>query len=118
MYWGAANVHLDGIVFYAVVEATTTMNLYKAGEIDAMLNHFVPASWLDLIAPMKDYMDAPEATIEYWQFNCTRPPTNDVRVRKALNMCLDKKALGAWRRVKALTAIPPEGKIPAYPQPT
>ncbi len=117
MYWDAANVHLDGIVFYAVVEATTTMNLYKAGEIDAMLNHYVPASWLDLIAPMKDYMDAPEATIEYWQFNCTRPPTNDVRVRKALNMGLDKKALGAWRRVKALTAITPEGMFPGYPQP-
>ena len=117
MYWDAANVHLDGIVFYAVVEATTTMNLYKAGEIDAMLNHYVPASWLDMIAPMKDYMDAPEATIEYWQFNCKRPPTNDVRVRKALNMGLDKKALGAWRHAKPLTAITPEGMFPGYPQP-
>lgn len=117
MYWDAANVHLDGIIFYAVVEATTTMNLYKAGEIDAMLNHYVPASWLDMIAPMKDYMDAPEATIEYYQFNCKRPPTNDVRVRKALNMGLDKKALGAWRHSKPLTAITPEGMFPGYPQP-
>jgi oligopeptide transport system substrate-binding protein len=117
MYWDAANVHLDGIVFYAVVEATTMMNLYKAGEIDAMYNHIVPASWLDMIAPMKDYMDAPEATIEYWQFNCKRPPTNDVRVRKALNMGLDKKALGAWRHVQPLTAITPGGMFPGYPQP-
>jgi oligopeptide transport system substrate-binding protein len=93
------------------------MNLYKAGEIDAFLNHMVPASWLDMIAPMKDYMDAPEATIEYWQFNCKRPPTNDVRVRKALNMGLDKKALGAWRHAKPLTAITPEGMFPGYPQP-
>ena len=116
-YWDAANVHLDGIVFYAVVDNTTMMNLYKAGEIDAMLNHAVPAAWLDMIAPMKDYMDAPEATIEYYQFNCKRPPTNDVRVRKALNMGLDKKALGAWRHSKPLTAITPEGMFPGYPQP-
>jgi len=117
MYWDAPNVHLDGIVFYAVVENTTMMNLYKAGEIDAFLNHAVPASWLDMIAPMKDYMDAPEAVIEYYQFNCKRPPTSDVRVRKALHMGLDKKALAAWRHTKPLTAITPEGMFPGYPQP-
>src|SRR5882762_9744531 len=117
MYWDAANVHLDGIVFYAVVDGTTMMNLYKAGEIDAMLNHAVPAAWLDMIAPMKDYMDAPEATIEYYQFNCKRPPTSDVRIRKALNMGVDKKALGAWRHSQPLTAITPEGMFPGYPQP-
>ena len=117
MYWDAANVHLDGIIFYAVVESTTMMNLYKAGEIDAMQNHAVPAAWLDMIAPMKDYMDAPEATIEYYQFNCKRPPTSDVRVRKALNMGLDKKALALWRHSKPLTAITPEGMFPGYPQP-
>ena len=117
MYWDAATVHLDGIVFYAVVDGTTMMNLYKAGEIDAMLNHAVPAAWLDMIAPMKDYMDAPEATIEYYQFNCKRPPTSDVRIRKALNMSVDKTALGAWRHSKPLTAITPEGMFPGYPQP-
>jgi oligopeptide transport system substrate-binding protein len=65
----------------------------------------------------KDYMDAPEAGIEYYQFNCKRPPTNDVRVRKALNMSVDKNALGAWRHQKALTAITPDGMFPGYPQP-
>lgn len=117
MYWDAGTVKLDGIVFYLVVESSTIMNLYKAGEIDAMLNHNVQAPWLDLIAPYKDYMDAPEATIEYYQFNCTRPPTNDVRVRKALNMSVDKQAVGTWRHAKPLTAITPEGMFPGYPQP-
>jgi oligopeptide transport system substrate-binding protein len=117
MYWDAGNVKLDGIVFYLVVESSTIMNLYKAGEIDAMLNHNVQAPWLDLIEPYKDYMDAPEATIEYYQFNCTRAPTSDVRVRKALNMSIDKKAVAAWRHAKPLTAITPEGMFPGYPQP-
>jgi oligopeptide transport system substrate-binding protein len=117
MYWDAANVKLDEIIFYAVVESSTIMNLYKAGEIDAMLNHTVQAPWVDSIAPYKDYMDAPEATIEYYQFNCTRGPTSDVRVRKALNMSIDKVAVGAWRHAKPLTAITPEGMFPGYPQP-
>jgi oligopeptide transport system substrate-binding protein len=117
MYWDSANVRLDGIEFYAVVESSTIMSLYKAGEIDAMLNHNVQAPWLDTIASYKDYMDAPEATIEYYLFNCTRPPTNDVRVRKALNMGLDKQAVGTWRHQKALTSITPEGMFPGYPQP-
>lgn len=117
MYWDAAQVRLDGIIFYAVVEGSTIMNLYKAGEIDAMLNHTVQAAWLDTIAPYKDYMDAPEATTEYYLFNCSRPPTNDVRVRKALNMSVDKKAVGAWRHQMPLTSITPEGMFPGYPQP-
>jgi oligopeptide transport system substrate-binding protein len=117
MYWDTGSVKLDGIVFYAVVESSTIMNLYKAGEIDAMLNHNVQAAWLDTMAPFKDYMDAPEAGIEFYQFNCTRPPTNDVRVRKALNMSVDKKAVAAWRHVTPLTAITPEGAFPGYPQP-
>jgi ABC-type oligopeptide transport system substrate-binding subunit len=117
MYWDTANVKLEGIVFYTVVEGSTIMNLYKAGEIDATQNHAVLAAWLDMIAPFKDYMDAPEAAIEFYQFNCTRPPTNDVRVRKALNMSVDKKAVGAWRHAKPLTGITPEGMFPGYPQP-
>ena len=116
-YRDAASVKLEGIIFLSVVDIATMMNLYKAGEIDAMYNHTVPAQWLDTIAPMKDYMDAPEAAIEYYLFNCKRPPTNDVRVRKALNMGIDKVAFAAWRHSKPLTGITPEGMFPGYPAP-
>lgn len=117
MYWDAAAVKLDSITFFALDDNTTIMNLYKAGEIDGMLNHSVPAPWLDLIQPMKDFMDAPEAAIEFYIFNTTNGPTKDVRVRKALNMAIDKQALANWRHVKPLTALTPEGIFPGYPQP-
>ncbi len=117
MYWDAANVKLDGITFFALQDNATIMNLYKAGELDAMLNHSVPAAWLDEISPMKDFMDAPEAAIDYFLFNTTKGPTSDVRVRKALNMSIDKRALAAWRHIKPLTALTPEGIFPGYPQP-
>jgi oligopeptide transport system substrate-binding protein len=118
MYWDAANVKLDSITFYALDEQTTMQNLYKAGEIDATYNHTVPASWLPVVKNMKDYMDAPELAIEYYQINTKKPPMDDKRVRKAFNMAIDKPALAAYRVVqKPLTAFTPEGIFPGYPQP-
>ena len=118
MYWDAARVKLDEIHFYPLEDATTMMNLYKAGEVDAVYNHIVPVGWLDIIRPLKDYMDAPEVAISYYQINTTKPPMNDKRVRKAFNMAIDKNALADWRRVvKPLTAFTPEGIFPGYPQP-
>ena len=67
---------------------------------------------------MKDYMDAPENSIEYYAINTTKPPMDDVRVRKAFNMAIDKEALAEFRVVvKPLTAFTPEGIFPGYPQP-
>jgi oligopeptide transport system substrate-binding protein len=117
MYWDAAHVGLDGITFYSLQDQTTIMNLYKAGDLDAMLNHTVPAQWRQVIAPMKDFMDTPEAAIDFYLLNTKRGPTSDVRVRKALNMSLDKQAFASWRHLKPLTALTPEGIFPGYPQP-
>ncbi len=118
MYWDAANVKLDKISFYPLDDQTTMQNLYKAGDVDATYNHTVPVGWLDQIMPLKDYMDAPEAAIEYYQYNTLKAPMNDVRVRKAFNMAVDKIALAKYRRIaKPLTAFTPEGIFPGYPQP-
>ncbi len=51
---------LDRITFYPIEEQTTMMNLYKAGEVDAVLNHTPPAAWVDSLRGKKDYVDMPE----------------------------------------------------------
>ncbi|HYW72987.1 MAG TPA: peptide ABC transporter substrate-binding protein [Pyrinomonadaceae bacterium] len=116
-YWDAAHVQLDKIVFYLLADTVTMLNLYKAGELDVTYNHTVPAAWLEVIGHLKDFMDGPEAGIDFYNFNTTSGPTKDVRVRKALNMSIDKKALAAWRHVAPLTAMTPDGIFPGYPQP-
>jgi oligopeptide transport system substrate-binding protein len=116
-YWDAANVHLDKIVFYLLESNTTMLSLYKSGGLDATYNHTVPSAWLDKVGQMKDFMDTSEAAIDFYNFNTTKGPTRDVRVRKALNMSLDKKALADWRHVHALTTMIPDGIFPGYPQP-
>ena len=118
MYWDAATVKLDEIHFYPMADNPTIMNLYKVGEVDAVLNHTVPNAWLDVVRTKKDYMDSVEASIDYLQINVTRPPMTDVRVRKAFNYAIDKNAWATWRKiVKPLTAFTPEGIFQGYPQP-
>ena len=117
-FWDAANVKLDRITFYPLEDQTTMMNLYKAGEVDAVLNHTPPAAWVDTLRGKKDYVDKPEVAIEFLTFNTKRPPMNDVRVRKAFNAAVDKAALAQFKRTaKPLTAFTPEGIFPGYPQP-
>jgi oligopeptide transport system substrate-binding protein len=118
MYWDVATVKLDEIHFYPMSDNPTIMNLYKVGEIDAVLNHTVPNAWLEVVRAKQDYMDGPEAAINYLLINVTQPPMNDVRVRKAFNYAIDKEAWAKWRKiVKPLTAFTPEGIFKDYPQP-
>jgi oligopeptide transport system substrate-binding protein len=118
MYWDAANVHLDEIHFYPMNDNPTTMNLYKVGELESALNHVVPTTWLDVVRSKKDYMEGSEAAITYIYINVTKPPMNDVRVRKAFNMAIDRNAWATSRKVvKPLTAFTPEGIFKGYPQP-
>ena len=119
MYWDTANVKLDEIHFYPMSDNPTIMNVYKVGEIDAVLNHTVPNAWLHVVREKKDYMDAVEAAIDYLMINTTKPPMNDVRVRRAFNMAIDKQAWASWRKiVKPLTAFTPTRIFNNYPQPT
>ena len=118
MYWDAANVRLDEIRFYVSTDHPTTMNLYRVGEADAVVNHSVPNPWLDIVRPKKDYMDGAEAAITYILINVTHPPMNDLRVRRAFNMAIDKVTYSKSKRItKPLSAFTPEGIFVGYPQP-
>ena len=118
MYWDAANVRLDEIHFFVSSDNSTNMNLYKVGDADVVPNHSVPVAWLDTVRPKLDYMDGAEAGIVYIIMNVTKPPLNDLRVRRAFNMAIDKNNYSKSRRVtKPLSAFTPEGIFAGYPQP-
>jgi len=50
MYWDTANVKLDEIHFFPMSDNPTIMNVYKVGEVDAVLNHTVPNAWLHVVS--------------------------------------------------------------------
>jgi oligopeptide transport system substrate-binding protein len=114
--WDAANVKLDGIEFYPLDEQTTMQNLYKAGKVDATYNHTVPAAWNEVIRQYKaEYSLHPEVAVEYYSLSVKKPPMDDVRVRKAFALAIDRDALAKFRKtVKPLVDFTPEGIFPKY----
>lgn len=117
-YWDAEMVRLNGIEFYPLDEATTMMNLYKAGSADAIYNHTVPAAWNDVIRQYKDeYLNHPEVAIEYYTINVKKPPMNNVKVRQAFALAIDREALAKFRKTTTpLVDFTPEGIFPKYEQ--
>jgi oligopeptide transport system substrate-binding protein len=115
-YWDAANVKLERIEFYPLEEATTMMNLYKAGSVDATYNHTTPAAWNEEIRKFKDeYMNHPEVAIEYYSISVKKPPMDNQKVRQAFALAIDREALAKFRKTtKPLTNFTPEGIFPKY----
>ena len=116
MNWDAANVHLDRIEFYPLDEQTTMMNLYKAGRIDATYNHTIPAPWFDEVSQYKDeYLLHPEVASEYYAISVKKPPMDNVKVREAFMLAVDRDAFAKLRRTyKPLVDFVPFGIFPKY----
>ncbi|MEP6900270.1 MAG: peptide ABC transporter substrate-binding protein [Actinomycetota bacterium] len=115
-YWDAANVHLDGIEFYPLDEQTTMLNLFKAGRIDATYNHTVPAPWIETVREFKDeYSLHPEAAVDFYSLSVKKPPMDNLKVRQALSLAIDRDALAKFRKtLKPLVDFTPEGIFPKY----
>lgn len=117
-YWDAANVKLDRIEFYPLDEQTTMLNLYKAGRVDATYNHTVPAPWNETVRQFKDeYSLHPEVAVEYYSLSVKKPPMDNIKVRQAFSLAIDRDALAQFRKtVKPLVDFTPEGIFPKYEQ--
>lgn len=115
-YWDAANVKLDGMEIYPLDEQTTMMNLYKAGRVDALYNHTVPAAWNETIRQFKDeYLLHPEVATEFYVINVKKPPMDNVKLRQAFALAIDRESLALFRKtLKPLVDMTPEGIFPKY----
>lgn len=94
LFWDNANTKLDKIIFPATEQLTTAMNLYKSGEVDCTQSNEVPPPWRNQMKETKkDYKYGPYLQIEYTAFNTKIPPLNDLRVRRALSMAINRQIL-------------------------
>ncbi len=82
------------IVWLAVESYVSTMNLYKAGEIDFIGdNASLPPAYLPFLSAKKDF-ERREYLATYWyELNTKVPPLDNVKVRQALNLAIDKQQL-------------------------
>jgi oligopeptide transport system substrate-binding protein len=92
-YWDAKNIHLKTITYLPIEDQNVAYDKYKAGEIDYLPDDSVPVGKIDEIKLRKDYQHLAGSSVYYFIFNTTRKPFNDVRVRKALSMAVNRQDL-------------------------
>ncbi len=92
-YWDADNVALNGIVFHTVENRSSEERMFRVGQLhytDSVVLAKIP--WYRA-QPDSPYQQAPMMGSYYYMFNTDRAPLDDVRVRRALAMSIDRQAL-------------------------
>jgi len=92
-YWNAATVRLPRVVFYPIDNIMTEERSFRTGQLH--LTNTAPIPKIPVYQsrePELIHID-PYLGTYYYRFNVTRPPLDDVRIRKALAMSIDRRAL-------------------------
>ena len=91
-YWNADNVNLAGVRILFISDATTSLQGYEAGEIN--VTSILPGSEiLRLLAEDPNFSSEPALGCAYLQFNMDADVVNDLNVRKALALAIDRSMI-------------------------
>lgn len=90
-YWDGESVALEKVTFVNTASAEDALTAYEDGEIDAITNAPFEPLALKLLTPYKDFRRSTFNALTYYRFNTTREPFNDVRVREALALAIDRE---------------------------
>jgi len=93
-YWNAAHVAMRTIDVLPSARANTAFNYYATGLADLMMDKgLAPTPLMDELKKRADFHSAPFLGTYFIRFNASRPPFNDVRVRKAFSLVIEKNLL-------------------------
>ncbi|MDX2143402.1 MAG: peptide ABC transporter substrate-binding protein [Rhodospirillaceae bacterium] len=113
-FYEADKLAIDEIYFYPTEDERAALNRFRAGEIDANItNRGFPSdqiAWLNQNMPGQGRVYTYLST-EYVAINLRRKPFDDLRIRKALMLAVDREifAQKVWRdgRSHATSFVPP-----------
>ncbi len=89
--FGAAEACFDRVAYFEIENEAAYENKIAAGELD-INNVFSGPRKTELEAKFPGWpRTTPGLLVTYWTFNQTKAPFNDVRVRKALSLSLDRE---------------------------
>ena len=107
-YWDKDKVKLTKITYLMVTDPGTALSMYQSGQLDAAA--YVPVSELPKLVASGDATIFPYVGTGFYRINVTKKPFNDVRVRKALLLAINRagicSVLGGGKK-PALAFIPP-----------
>ncbi|PLW82554.1 peptide ABC transporter substrate-binding protein [Kineobactrum sediminis] len=92
-YWDADTVKLNGVVFYPTENIVSEERMFRVNQL-----HYTADVPLDKIPGYRAQVDSPFVEAPYlgtyfYLLNTKRAPMDDVRVRLALSMAIDREAL-------------------------
>lgn len=92
-YWDAEHVRVPRVKLTMVDSYNTTLNLYKAGELDHIGQSSLPSEFMDYLSRYADFRREKSLSVYFLWLNSKRPPLDDVRVREALSLAIDRERL-------------------------
>lgn len=104
MWYDADQVTVETIDAMSIESQNTALNMYTTGELDWVTDP--PVTLMDELKDRDDFIAAPYMSVYYYELNTKRPPLDDVRVRKALSMAINREQI-----VREVTK---GGQTPAY----
>ncbi|TCV99933.1 oligopeptide ABC transporter substrate-binding protein OppA [Biostraticola tofi] len=112
-YWDNAKTVINQVTYLPISSEVTDINRYRAGETDMTYNN-MPIELFQKLKreiPTEVHVD-PYLCTYYYEINNQKPPFNDVRVRTALKLGLDRDII--VNKVKAQGDLPAYGYTPPY----
>lgn len=91
-YWEANRPYLDGMNLLVVPDGSSRVSSFRAKQLDLELMDPDDAN----AVRSQSGVTVDESAQGGWfslRFNCTKPPFNDPRVRKAFDLCIDRKQI-------------------------
>jgi oligopeptide transport system substrate-binding protein len=89
-YWGKKEVSLERVAFVDTKNPESALAAYREGTVDAVTNAAFEPLAIKLLTPYQDFRRATYGALTYYSFNTTRGPLDDVRVREALAIAIDR----------------------------
>uniref|UniRef100_UPI0030F42B64 ABC transporter substrate-binding protein n=1 Tax=Xenorhabdus entomophaga TaxID=3136257 RepID=UPI0030F42B64 len=92
-YWDDKNTIINKVTYLPLSDDKADFNRYMTGELD--ISNGGPSEFLPMVK--KKFGDQlhvkPKLSVYYYLFNTQKPPFNDIRVRQALALALDRNII-------------------------
>ena len=94
-YWDKDQVALQTVEFVGQKDAESALAAYRAGEVDAVTNAAFEPLAIKLLTPYEDFRRTTYGALTYYSFNTRHEPFDDVRVREALAIAIDRERISS-----------------------
>lgn len=103
-YYDKDKIKLDAVTFAIIANESTAYNMYRDGELD--LVYPIPQDVLPTLEGNKEFHNGPDLATYYYNLNNKVKPFNNVKVRKALSLAVNRKEI--------VEGVAQGGQKPAY----